>query len=558
MNLDLTVDLMAALPVLAPIIAAVLVAVVDAAVPRQRLPHLVIAGLGLAGGALAAAPGLGLVAGDRRSTFCAGSGQCWYAADRLASALQLGALVGALVVLVLAWREWSEPSPEDRTAVVTALLLGATAGTAALPAAGDLGTLIVALELATIPTVALVALTDHRWSGARRAGAVDGAIALLTTSLVSFGLLAMGVALWVAATGTSLLGGVAGADAPETPGAGALETQGTAVSTSAAAVAEATVGQPALLVLASVFLLAGLAFKLSAVPFHAWTPLTYTAAPLPITAYLATVSKVAALGALVVLVRALGTLDDTTFVAVAVLAALSMTVGNIVALVQTDTVRLLAWSTVAQAGWVLLPLASVSSRAAHAAGSYLLVYLAATLLAFVVVIVVASTGRARAVAPHADGPSTALAAHDGLLRTRPLLALPLALALLTLAGLPPGIAGLVAKVVALRPVVADATWWLAVVAAVNVALGIAVYLRWIVRLLAPAPVVEQAGDRADSQSVGSDSGPDSGDAADPDSGAKPGSETAGRPSTVPWPWWVLVAVLTALLVLGSVSPIGII
>src|SRR5699024_3223666 len=158
---------------------------------------------------------------------------------------------------------------------------GATAGAAAVPAAGDLGTLLVALELATLPTVALVVLADPRWASGHRAGAVDGAVSLLTTSLVSFGLMALGAAFWVAATGTALLAG------PTTDDTG-------------------------LLVVAAVLLLAGLAFKVSDVPFHAWTPVTYTRAPLPVTAYLATVSKVAALGGLVVLVRALGTVDGTT------------------------------------------------------------------------------------------------------------------------------------------------------------------------------------------------------------------------------------------------------
>lgn len=485
MNLDL--NLSAALPVLAPVLAAVLVLVLDAAAPRQRTLHLVVAALGLGSGAVAALPGLALGAGDRRAAFCLPTEECLYTADRLVSALQVGALLGALVVLVLAWRDWSTPTDTGRAPVVVALVLGATAGAVAVPAAGDLGTLLVALELATLPTVGLVALTSPRWSAERRARSVEGAVALLTTSLVSFALLAVGAALWVAATGTALL-------------------------------ASPAVRQPALLLLASVFLLAGMAFKVSAVPFHAWTPVTYATAPLPVTAYLATVSKVAALGAVVVLVRSLGRVDDTTLLAVALLAAASMTVGNLVALVQTDAVRLLAWSTVAQAGWVLLPLSSLSSRAAHAAGSYLLVYVVATLLAFVVVL---------AVAGHADGGGTALAAHRGLVHDRPLLALPLGMALLTLAGLPPAVVGLVAKVVVLRPVVADGTWWLAVVAAVNVAVGVAVYLRWFATLLAP---VSQAA-------------------------PLPHAAPAARPSPAVW---ALVAVLTALLVVGSVAPFGVV
>lgn len=502
MTLDL--NLVAILPVLAPLVAAVLVLLLDAAVPGGRDGHLVLVAGGLLAGAIGTLPGLRLGAGDARGAFCLETGECLYTADRLTSVLQLAALLAALVVIALAWRDWASPGPggrdrTGRTPVVAALLVGATGGVVAVPAAGDLGTLLVSLELATLPTVALVALVHTSWSDERRARAVEGAVSLLTTSLVSFALLALGAALWVAATGTALLGSAGGAG-------GRVE-------------------HPPLLVLAAIFLVAGLAFKVSAVPFHAWTPITYAAAPLPITAYLATVSKVAALGGLVVVIRALGAVDDTTLIAVGVLAAASMTLGNLVAFTQTDTVRLLAWSTVAQAGWVLLPLVSLSSRAAHAAGSYLIVYVVATLLAFVVVAAVAvSLGDRGEGGPHGSG--TALSAHRGLLRTRPLLAVPLALALLTLAGLPPGIAGVVAKIVALRPVLGGGSeWlWLALVAAVNIALGIAVYVRWL------AVVV-----------------------------ATPDASTMMRAvAKVPVSVWILVAVLTGLLVVGSIVPIGIV
>ncbi len=522
MTLDL--NLLATLPVLVPLLAAVVVLLVDAAVPGRRQPHLWLTAAGLLGGALAVLPGRAQPAGDARGAFCLATGQCLYTADRLTSVLQLTALAAAGVVLALAWGDWGGASRTGRAPVVAALVLGATGGAAAVPAAGDLGTLLVALELATLPAVGLVALADPRWSAERRARSTEGAVALLMTSLVSFGLVALGAALWVAATGTALL-------------------------------SLPTTRDPVLLLLASVFILAGLGFKLSAVPFHAWTPVTYTTAPLPVTTYLATVSKAAALGAAVVLVRALGEVDETALLAVALMAALSMTVGNLVALVQVDTVRLLAWSTVAQAGWVLLPLASLSSRAVHAAGSYLVVYVLGTLLAFAVVVAVAEPR-----GHDGGGAGTSLDAHAGLLRRRPLLALPLGLALLTLAGLPPAVVGLVAKVVALRPVAGDGMWWLAVVAALNVALGIAVYVRWLARVLGPAPVgvpepvrVGAAGGDAAGAPARSGAGTD--DEVRP-TGGEPQEEAA--PPRTPARLWVVVAVLTLLVVVWSISPVGIV
>lgn len=521
--MTLTLNLGALWPVLAPAVGVVLVLVLDVALPKLRQLHLGVAGLALLGGAVATVPGIRQPADDRLTAFCIPDGECLYGADSLTSGLQLLALVAAGVVLALAWGEWNaEERGSGRTAVQVVLLLAATAGVVAVPAARDLGSLLVALELATLPTVGLVALERRR---SRETVAVEGAVTLLITSLVSFALLAMGAALWVAATGTGLLSPAAAAaavDADRTP----------------------------LLVLAAVFALSGIGFKLSAVPFHAWTPITYAAAPLPITVYLAGASKVAALGALVVVVQALAGASDFTLLAVGIVAALSMTLGNLVALRQTNLIHLLAWSAVAQAGWMMLPLAAVSNRAVHAAAGYLAVYVVATLLAFVVVIAVGQAVRIRTGADedeevvqkaggHEVGGTALLATghlledHRGLLRQHPWTAAALTFALLTLAGLPPAVIGLVAKVVALRPVAGDGMWWLAVVAALNVALGIAVYLRWIATLVARPPMDEHGLPLRS-----------------PDEGIRITYAWSG-----PHPW--IIGVLTLLLIAGSISPVGI-
>ncbi len=509
-------------PVLAPALGAVLVLVLDAVHPRAGSLHLWVSGAALVVGAAATVPGLGQPAGAVRGSFCLPDGHCLYAAGSVASGLQLLALLAALVVVVLAWPDWSRPEApaadpalagaggqrqvvetHGRVGVLAALVLAATAGVAAVPAAGDLGTLLVALELATLPTIGLVALERR---GGRADAAVAGSVALLTTSLVSFALLALGAALWVAATGTGLLDG-AGADLAGTQ--------------------EPAPGRAALLLLAAVFALSGLGFKLSAVPFHAWTPVTYARAPLPVTVYLAGASKVAALGGILVVVRALAGSSASTLVAVGVIAVASMTLGNVMALRESHLVRLLAWSAVAQAGWVLLPLASASARSVRAAAGYLTVYLVATLLAFAVVLVIATAGRRL---------SPTLEDHRGLARRHPLLAAALGLALLTLAGLPPAVVGLVAKVVALRPVAGEGTWWLAVAAAVNVALGIAVYLRWLAALIERTPVDEHGR-------------------------PAPGSAADGDPVRAAYPGrlghHVVIGVLAAALVLGSLAPVGI-
>src|SRR5674476_308823 len=288
--------------------------------------------------------------------------------------------------------------------------------------------------------------------GAR--SAISGAMALLTTSLVSFGLLAMSAALWFTATGSGFL----------TP--------------AAALVAINDPARRPILVLAVVVVIAGIGFKLSLAPFHAWTPEAYDGAPLPIAAFLAGVSKIAALAALLVVIRAIAPLGAPALISIAIVAAASMTLGNIMALRQNGVVRLLAWSTVAQAGWVVMPLATVTSGAVFASGAYLLAYVLATLLVFAVVAALVQTrGAARA---------RDLSGYHALVHDHPVLAAALGLALLSLAGLPPGVLGLVAKVTALRPVVAGELWWLAVIAAVNAVLSVAVYLRWLRVVMATA------------------------------------------------------------------------
>jgi NADH-quinone oxidoreductase subunit N len=472
-------DVLALGPVLAPAVGALLVLVLDVAAPRLRLAHHAVGLVALAVGAALALPGaLGTESAPVRSLCLpAPDGACFYEAGPLASALQLGALASAFVVLLMVWpgRGPADPGADPLRggpAVLVALVLAATVGAAAVAAAHDLGSWLVALELATLPAIALVALR-----GTARAGA--GAISLLTTSLASFAMVALGAALWLVGSGEAVFS------------AGAVERARAADETWA------------VLLLGVLLIVGGLGFKLSLVPFHAWTPQAYAGSTEPVAAFLAATSKVAALAALVAVLRPLAAAGTPVLVAIGLVAALSMTLGNVLALVQDDPVRLLAWSTVAQAGWVVLPLATVAPGGLAASGGYLLAYVVATLVAFAVVVLVGHltghvTGHPTSDAGDAGDAAggRTLSAYKGLLRTRPLLGAVLGLALVSLAGLPPGVLGLVAKVVALQPVVAEGMWLLALVAVANAVLGVAVYLRWFAVLFqepeaATAPVTSR-------------------------------------------------------------------
>src|SRR6185369_8921282 len=208
-----------------------------------------------------------------------------------------------------------------------------------------------------------------------------------------------------------------------------------------------------------------------AAPFHSWAPDTYVGAPLPVAAYLSVVSKGAGLVALLaVTVHGFGPAVGTWAPVVAVVAAATLVVGNLGALRQRGVVRLLAWSSIAQAGYLLVPLAAVGtagasgSLAVSASVAYLAAYAAMNLGAFAAVSAATPPGVA----------TSALAIDDlrGLARTRPWLGWSLAFFLACLAGLPPGVIGLVTKVRVLEVPVRGSVGWIAVVAAVASVVGL--------------------------------------------------------------------------------------
>jgi NADH-quinone oxidoreductase subunit N len=469
-------DAVALMPALAPAVAAVLVLVLDAVAPGLGRLHLPIA---------AAASTFGLVHAVRNAlgdagaarTLClpAPDGRCFHDPGTTGSALQAAALLaGAVIALLLMagspvsrpgreasgragtlpdHAEGPGPSPATLTrpgpAVTAALLLSSVTGATVVAAGSDLGTWLVGLELATLPAVALVALRGGRAAG-------HGALSLLVTSVVSFGLLVLGGALWVVATGEVTFGGAGVGGAWGDPSR-----------------------RPAFVV-AVLLIVAGLGFKVSAVPFHTWTPPAYAGAGPAVAALLGTVSKVAALAGLVAVVAGVAPVADASghphaiSLGLSLLAVLSMTVGNVIALRQDDLLRFLAWSTIAQSGWLLMPLAGVGGGARRASVAYLLTLVVGSLAAFAAV---AHVGATRV------WPGESRRHWAGALRRMPFAGVVLALGLLSLAGLPPALVGLVGKVVALRATVDAGLWWVAGIAVVNVVLGIAAYLRWVAILL---------------------------------------------------------------------------
>ncbi|MFD3552691.1 NADH-quinone oxidoreductase subunit N [Streptomyces goshikiensis] len=438
-----SVDWLALAPVVITAAVGLVVLVADLFVGEERKPLL--GWISVAGLAAATLTLLPLRAGDR-TTFCltGDPDACSYTADHFTLVIQFLVLAGALVTALLsvtAVRDARMPAGE-----YWFLLLSSAAGAALLPASRDLATLIVALEVASLPAFALV--------GMRRGDRLssEAALKFFLSSVTATAVSLMGVSFVYAATGSLHLTQVADRleDVP-----GQLDT----------------------LAMAGVALtLVGFAFKTAAVPFHFWVPDTYVGAPLPIAGYLSVVGKaVGFTGLILVTVIAFPAYSDIWGPALAVLAALTMTLGNAAALRQSadrvnGAVRLLAWSSVGQAGYLLVPIAAAAYSDRDQIGStvaYALMYAAVNLGAFSVAALVARTK-----------PQQRLRDYRGLYARRPFAALSLAFFLLCLAGLPPGIIGLFAKVTVFQSAVDAGLGWLAVVMAINVVIALYYYLRW--------------------------------------------------------------------------------
>ena len=319
------------------------------------------------------------------------------------------------------------------------MLVASLSGMAMMASSRDLISIFIALELLSIPAYLLAG-----W----RKRDLRGNEAMLKYYLL--GVFASAVMLY----GMSLLFGVTGSTL--------LVDIGRAVDTGAASLPMVT--------LAIVFVVAGFAFKVSAVPFHTWAPDTYEGAPTPITAFLSVASKAAGFVALISFVY-IGFYDRSDVWAPLfwTLAALTMTVGNLIALRQTNVVRLLAYSSVAQAGFMLVPLAVAGEAfesSLSAIVTYMLIYTVMNVGAFGVVMAVARKTR-----------SAELSSFGGLFEYAPGLTVMLTVFFFALAGIPP-LGGWYAKFAMFRAVFdagTPAAVVLGVIAAVNSVIALFYY-----------------------------------------------------------------------------------
>lgn len=419
-----SVNHVALLPLYAAAGTAVLVLIMELATGRRGA----VIGSAVAGSLATAVCALA-VSGRADTTFCTGAACSWVLSPSAAvvAVLFAGLTAGVIALSAPSLRLGVAPPGE-----FCFLLTSAMTGGVVIGYAGDLITLIVGLETLTLPLYVLVGLRRFAPRERVTTEGTSAAITFFLVSVVSTAIALLGAALLYASTGALHL----------------------TLLTSDGLFGElATVGAALLVV--------GLAFKVAAVPLHAWAPSTYDGAPLPVTAYLSTASK---LGGVVALAAVVPRLD--TGALIATLAVLTMTVGNLVALRQTRMVRLLAWSSIAQAGYILAPLAA-GAAGVGAALAYAGFFVVLEFIAFATLVALRPAG--------ADGGD--LAAYRGAAKRSPWPAAAFVLALAGLAGLPPGLAGLFAKVTIVDTLIGTGWGWLAGVVAVNAVIALAYYLR---------------------------------------------------------------------------------
>jgi NADH-quinone oxidoreductase subunit N len=371
----------------------------------------------------------------------------WEPGDRepiIAGALTMDALtlgvsilffVAGLVTIVLSLR--SNAAPEAGHGEYYALLLASITGMVVLAGASDLITLFVGLELLSIPLYVLCA------TELRRRTSLEAGLKYLVIGSVGSATLLYGLALVYGATGSTQLEGI-----------------GNAIGD--------TVGLSDPLLLTGIALSAtGLAFKASVAPFHQWTPDVYQGAPTPITTFMAVATKAAAFAVFLRLFgSALGLSQLEWGPALAALATATIVIGNVGAIAQRSLKRLLAWSSVAQAGYLLAGVVVASELGLRATAFYLAVYLMMNVAAFAVVV-----ARER-VSEHGDD----IASIELLGRTQPLLAWPMTIAMLSLAGFP-ATAGFIGKFYLIDASVAGDYTWLGLVIVVGSVVSLVYYLR---------------------------------------------------------------------------------
>jgi NADH-quinone oxidoreductase subunit N len=431
------IDLLPILPELI-LIGIGIVVLLGGAIVKRAEPGALLA-ISLAGVLGAAAVSIQLWNWHGGLTVLAGA----VAADRFAVVARLVILAATGIGLLYGYH-YFERSGEGKPEFYP-LVLFAASGMTLIAAASDLIVVFLALEILSLSLYVLTGFSS-------RLGSVEGAMKYFLLGAFSSAFFLFGVAMAYGATGSTRLSAVSRALAGQT-------------------------GSQALALAAVGLLAVGFAFKVSAVPFHMWTPDVYQGAPTAITAFMSAGTKVAAFAAFMrVFNVAFQPLTLDWMPLVGALAVLSVVVGSALAIAQTDIKRLLAYSSVAHAGFILIGLSAPGQLGMSAALFYLVSYAVMILGAFGVVMLVSARGEDR----------TTIASYAGLAKRSPLLAGLMALFLFSLAGIPPT-AGFIAKVRVFTVAIGAGHWELALIGVLASVVAAYFYLRVVTVMFMQEP-----------------------------------------------------------------------
>ena len=321
-----------------------------------------------------------------------------YVTSQMVNVMKIILTMGTLIVVIMSqtWLETNKKNAGEFFMLVLSTLLGMYT----MMSSGSFLMFFLGLEMASVPLACMVAFDKQKKNSA------EGAAKYILVATFSSGVMLFGISFIYAATGSLYFDNVA-----------------------------AALSTTPLTILGLVFFFSGLGFKISLVPFHFWTADTYQGAPTPVTGYLSVVSKgAAALTLCIILTKVFGSMVDYWNPLLWIVIMLSITIANLFAIRQNELKRFMAFSSISQAGYIMLAVIGADAQVGAAALTfYVLVYVAANMAVFTVISAVEH-----------NGGNTQMNAYNGLYQTNPKLAFLMTLALFSLAGIPP-FAGMFSK-----------------------------------------------------------------------------------------------------------------
>ena len=360
-----------------------------------------------------------------------------YVASQAAQVMKVILTFGTFIVVVMA-QPWLEREAPKYAGEFHLLVLSTLLGMYIMMSSGSFLLFFLGLETASVPMACLVAFDKWKKKSA------EAAAKYVLVATFSSGVMLYGISFVYAATGTLYFDDIA-----------------TVLNRSYLA--------SPLSIMGLVFFFSGLAFKLSLVPFHFWTADTYEGAPTPVTGYLSVCSKgAAAFAALVILAKAFGPMIDYWEYMLYVVIVLSITIANLFAIRQSELKRFMAFSSISQAGYIMLAVIGGSQMGMTSLMYYVLVYIVANMAVFTVISTVEQNNNG----------ATQMSAYDGLYQTNPKLTFLMTLALFSLAGIPP-FAGMFSKFFVFMAAAEEGSFWayfVVFVALVNTVVSLYYYL----------------------------------------------------------------------------------